>query len=217
VDTIVLATPDTTTRTSAHRALGVSFTTVAGGQTVKQVQIGKPAPGVGPGYATGKIATTDYAAQEIAVEAAADQQADFAVGRYLRIFNARRSGMFRIVDARPEGKLLRLRLDQTAHLGEGPVVGIKDGSVWIGALLNFANGRYDAEGKPLMTNDFFAGSWLGEGEDARQVKGAIRDTKSQILLQDAISQADLEKLYGGKTVRLWQYGVGDSVEIARVR
>ena len=217
VDTIVLSTPDTTTRTSSHRPLGLSFKTTVGDQVIKQVQIGETAPGEGPGYATGKITATDYEAQGITVEAPADQQPDFAVDRYVRIFNERRSGMFRIVDAKPEGKLLRLKLDQTAHLGEGPVVNIKDGNIWVGAMLNFANGRYDAAGKALMTNDFFAGSWLGEGKDARQVKGAIRDTKSQILLQDAISRADLEKLYGGKVVRLWQYGVGDQVEIPRLK
>ena len=217
VDTLVLATPDTTTRTSAHRPLGVSFATVARGKTVKQVRIGETAAGEGPGYATGKIVATDYETNEITVEAPAAQQADFVVGRYARVFNDRRSGMFRLVEAKPEGKLLRLKLDQTAHLGEGPVVSAAEGMLWIGSFLNFANGRYDAQGKCLVTNDFYAGSWLGEGKDARQVRGAVRDTKSQILLQDSLSKADLEKLYGGKTVRLWQYGAGDSIEIPRVK
>ncbi len=69
----------------------------------------------------------------------------------------------------------------------------------------------------LKDNDFFAGSWLEEGERARKITGAVKGAQSQIWLQEPLQKAELEQLYGGKTVRLWQYGIGDSVEIPRLR
>jgi hypothetical protein len=215
-DTIVLTMPDTTTRTSEHRALGVSFKSVAQGKTTRAVSIGEIA-GTGPGYATGAITQTDYAANEILVNVPEKDRPALAVDRYVRIFNAQRSGMFRILSAKPEGKLLRLKLDTTAHLAEGKVVHTAEGAIWINTRLMHANGRYDKDLQPLRTTDFFAGSWLGEGQEARQVRGAVPDTQSQIILQDKLTQAELEKLYMGKVVRLWQYGTGDRVEIPRMR
>ena len=66
-------------------------------------------------------------------------------------------------------------------------------------------------------SDAETGAWLGEGKDARQLKGAIRDAKSRLVLQDKIAKADLEKLYGGKMLHIWQYGAGDEIEIARLK
>jgi hypothetical protein len=217
VDTLILATPAGPSRTCARRPLGLSFKTVAGGKTTKQVQIGEPAPQQGPGYAAGTIASTQYAANEILVTVPAADRAAFAAGRYLRIFNAQRSAMYRIMKATPEGQYLRLKLDQTAHLGEGPVTTVKDGMLWIGAHLVFAQGRYNEQGNPLRTHDPFAGSWLGEGKQARQLKGAVGDTQSQLLLRGIAPRADLEQQYQGKVVRIWQYGIGDQIEIARIR
>lgn len=215
-DTLVFAVPPTPSRTCDHRPLGLSFTSTAGGQTRKQVQIGTLGPDQGPGYAAGRLVDLDYDRQEIVVEVPAADHPHFALDRYARIFNDRRSGMFRVLEARPEGQRLRLRLDTSAHLAEGPVVHTADGCLWVGAQLLFANGRYDAKGQPLVTTDFFAGSWLGEGALARQVKGAVRDDKSQIYLDDPLSQDELQKLYSGKIVRLWQYGIGDRIEIAKI-
>ena len=216
IDTLVLATPDTSSRSSDHRALGIMFSTSVGGETVKQVRIGETAPGEGPGYASGNIAQVDYDANEIVVTVPAADRTAFAVGRYVRVFNAHRSGMFRILRATPEGELVRLRLDQTALLGEGPAAGFADGAVTIGAQLLYANGSFDDLGNPLVTNDFHAGAWLGESPNARQLKGAVGGSPSTVVLEEPAAAAELEALYGGRVLRIWQYGVGDEVEIPRL-
>ncbi len=215
-DTIVLATPGTPSRTSEHRPLGITFTTVAGGATVKQVRIGETAAGQGPGYAGGGIADINYDANEILVTVPTADMAVFAADRYVRIFNEQRSAMFRILKATPEGELLRLELDQTALLGQGPADGFADGAASIGARLLFANGSFDKQGNSLVSNDFHAGSWLGEGRTARQLKGAVGGTRSTLILQEPVAKAELETLYGSKRLRIWQYGGGDRIEIPRL-
>lgn len=216
-DTLILSTPQTTTRTSLHRPLGLIYQAKASGRLIREIQIGEIEPDLGPGYATGRIVATNYVTQEIVVEAPLAAHKDFAAGRYVRIFNEKRSGMFRIVEATSQGAHVRLRLDQTAHLAEGPVVKCEDGAITLDVLLDYANGKFDEHGNALKDNDFFAGSWLEEGERARKIKGAVKGAQSQIWLQEPLQKAELEQLYGGKTVRLWQYGIDDSVEIPRLR
>jgi len=158
----------------------------------------------------------DYDANEVLVAIPAADRAAFAVDRYVCIFNSHRSGMFRIVRATPEGEMVRLELDQTALLGEGPAEGFADGAVTIGAQLLFANGSFDELGNPLATNDFHAGAWLGEGSNARQLKGIVGGRRSTLILRDPVGKAELEALYGGQTLHIWQYGRGDQVEVPRL-
>lgn len=217
VDSLVFAVPQTTSRTSDHRPLGIKFVSIGADQPRKEVQFGTWAPDEGPGYASGKLVDVNYETREVVIEAAADDLEHFTVDSYVRIFNSQRSGMFRLLEVTPEeNQRLRLRLDVTAHLAEGPVAAVEDDKLTLNSWLLFANGRYDEKGEALVTADYFAGSWLGEGEAARQVKGVMGVNNSKVYWAEPLPQAEGEELYGGKVVTLWAYGVGDQIEIAKI-
>ncbi len=219
VDEVHLATPPGPSRTTAHRPLGVRVRSRQGERWIRDVQVGEYARGKGPGYATGTICDLDYATNRVAVSAAAGAQAAFAPGRTLRIYNAERTGLFRIVAAKREGSLLWLTLDKTALLAQGPVTKVAEGSLWLGVPLTFANSSVDEQGrlKPGRGGDAFAGSRLGEGKAARMVRGVAGGETSHVFLTEPVPQATLEREFAGKVINLWQYGPGDRVEAARVR
>lgn len=217
-DEITLTGADTSTRTCQPRHLGVRVRTLRQGQVVREVRLGDCDDG-GPGYAEGVIRAVDYPGQRLALNVTAERTADFVPGRYLRVFNHDRTAMCRIVKVEREGQDLWLTLDHTALLAEGPVVKTADGALWVQAMLDWGYGSTsDDQGalKPALGGDYFAGAWLGEGPLARPVQGAVRDTSSKIFLREAVPAATLEKDYGGKVISLWQYGVGDRVELARI-
>lgn len=217
VDEITLATPPGPSRTTAHRPLGLRLRTRQGKGWTCSIEVGEWGEGQGPGYGQAVIRQVSYEDNRLAVDASHPAEEDFAVGRYLRIFNWGRTAMFRILAVEPKQDLLWLTLDTTAFLGQGPAVAFRDSSVWLDAYLTFANNRVDERDQLVLEADYFAGSWLGEGPAARQIQGAVRDSRSRLILRDRVPAADLERDYGGKVVTLYQYGVGDSVEVARIR
>ena len=171
----------------------------------------------GPGYATATVKAVDWERNEITLPYQPGMEKDFPVGRYLRVYNWGRSAMCRILSATRQGKELRLALDTTALLAQGPVVKTADGAIFVGDTLLFANGRADDKGVLPLGNDYFAGSFLSDGKSTHQLAGAVRDNPTKLYLKQPLPQADLEKVFAGKIVRVWQYGVGDTVEIARVK
>lgn len=220
VDRISLATPPGPGTTNAHRPQGLRLVSTRDGQVARDVQVGHWAPGEGPGYITDTIRDLDYGRREIAIGYEAGREAEFAPGRAVRIFNRGRSGMYTITGARQEGDLLWLRLDTTALLARGPVVGVEDNAVLLGASCIFADARLDAEGKlSTVAPNFFAGARLGEGDGARMIAGIANTSASsaRILLHEPASGAELAGDYGDGIISTWEYGVGDGVELAVVR
>jgi len=217
IDEIHLATPGGSSRGTAHRASGIRVRSRSGSRWTQDVQVGEYAPGKGPGYAFASIRAVDYENNRIALPYSAARQTDFVPGRTLRIFNWGRTGMFKIMAARRERSLLWLTLDKTALLAQGPVAKVEEGAVWLSATLYFANGHVDEKGRLKPGNDYFAGSWIGEGKAARMVQGAIRDATSKVFLKEPAPTKHLEKDYTGRVVCLWQYGIGDRMEIARIK
>ena len=177
-------------------------------------------PDQGPGYLTDTIRAVDYQSRRIAVGYEPGREADFAVGRALRVYNWGRSGMYTITDAAREGDLLWLTLDTTALLARGPVTGTEDGVVTLGASCLLATGRLDAEGKLSSSGPhFFAGARLGEGETGRLVEAVANrsEASARILLHEPVSAAELTEQYGNGMVSIWEYGIGDAVELALAR
>lgn len=201
-------------RTTAHRPLGVKFEGRAGGKLARQVEVGELGPQQGPGYATATVEAVDYAANRLGINCPADQDSDFVVDRYLRVYNWGRSAMYRILAAKREGGLLWLSLDSTPGIGQGPVASIRDDALVLGDELVFSNNSTDDQGHLKQANDYYAGCWLGEGAAARQLQGAAGST---LFFKAPATKAELEKQFGGKIINLWQYGIGDSVEIVRVK
>jgi hypothetical protein len=207
VDEITLPTPPGPSRTTQHRPLGVRVLMRTGDKVTRDVQIG----GVEPGYAQGRIASLDYATQEVVVEGDGLKADDFAPGRSIRIFSDLRSAMYRIVAVAPDGPRLRLTLDQTALLARLPVTAAKGGRLTVPFRTPFTTGHVDAAGELTDgPNDFYYGAWLGEGDAARPVLGIANTDPPVIHLANGSGNE-----YVGKVVSLWQYRVGDRVEVAR--
>ncbi len=219
VDRISLATPEGPSTTNEHREHGLRVLSTRGGQTVRDVQIGHWAPEQGPGYVTQPIQELDYQGRRIAITPEADQEAEFVVGRGLRIYNADRSSMYTITDVAQEDGQLWLTLDTTALLSRGPVVAVEDGFVELGASCTLATGRLNAEGRIGNAGPhYFAGARLGEGDVARLIEAVGTKTDgARIFLQDPVSADALNRDYGDTVVSMWDYGIGDTVELAVVR
>jgi hypothetical protein len=220
VDRISLATPEGPSTTNEHREHGLHVVSTRDGQIVRDVQIGSWAPEQGPGYATQPIQEVDYQGRRIALTPEAGQEAEFAVGRGLRIYNADRSSMYTITDVAQEDGQLWLTLDTTALLARGPVTGADDGVVELGASCVFATGRMDAEGQIGNPGPYyFGGARLGEGDLARPIEAVVNRSVSaaRVFLQASVSAEELLRDYGDSIVSMWDYGVGDSVELAIVR
>ena len=217
VDLIHLNVPTRSSRSTAHRAMGVRVESRTNGQATRDVEVGLWAPDKGPGYAEGTIAALDYAANRIALADAPGLETDFAPGRAIRIFNKDRSALYRVVKTGRASGQFRITLDATALLARGPVVGAADGRLMLDTELVFANGRTDGDGELLDRRDYFAGSWLGDGSSARQLRGAAQASKCTLFLKGPAGEKMLVQRYGGRTVSIWQYGVGDRVEVARSR
>ncbi|MFP3905313.1 MAG: hypothetical protein ACLFWB_13800, partial [Armatimonadota bacterium] len=203
-----------------HRAHGVRVMSERDEQTTRDVQIGQYAPDQGPGYLTGTITALDYRTREVVVEYSAEMEKQLEPGRAVRIYNDHRSAMFRIEKVRADDDLIRLTLDTSALLARGPVQSVEDGAMDIAEYFLYATGHADEEGKLASTRHlFFAGSWLGKGDKARMLRGASRESSSQsrVYFADPVTEAVLVDDYAGEVISVWQYGVGDRIEIACIQ
>ena len=208
-DEITLNLPDGPSLTKALRPLGVRVRSNTNGQWTRDVRIGQWQPGKTDGYRTAVIQSLDYEAQTVTLSMDRAGDADFAPGRTVRIYNDRRSGLYRIMKAARAGDALTLTLDCTALLARGPVRKAAAGQVVLDAHLTFATSKPDHK-----TQSAFAGAWLGQGADALRLKGAHRN--GTLYLEKPQSAKALTDRFGGKVASAWEYGVGDSIEIARV-
>ena len=93
-DTVTLAVPVASTHHSMERALGVHAMVRTKDAPAREARFGSLAGG--DGYLRARIAQLDYAAKRIAVPVAQADAEAFAVGRYIRIYNTGRTGMYRI-------------------------------------------------------------------------------------------------------------------------
>jgi len=207
VDEVTLTLPPGPSRTTEPRPLGVHVLMRAGDQVIRNVRIG----GTEPGYAAGRIAALDYQKQEIVIEGNRLTAEDFAPGRAIRIFNDMRSAMYRIVAVAPDGPRPRLTLDQTALLARFPVTAATNGRLTVPFRTPFTTGHVNDAGDLIDgPNDFYHGAWLGEGDGARPVLGIANTDPVVLHLANGTGEE-----YVGKVVSLWQYGIGDQVEVAR--
>jgi len=202
VDELTLNVPDGPSRTTAHRPVGVRVRSTTNGRVCRDVRIGATGDGA-PGYYSTSIAAVDYEKQAIAVPEDGTAADALAVGRTIRIFNPERSGLYRIVSVRPEGKSLWLTLDRTALLARGPVRAVDTGVLYFDAHFTFAS--YGG----------FAGARAGDNERSLTVRDATTD--GAVRLKSQVPAQELAQRFSGKVVSLWEYGVRDSVEVPLLR
>ena len=219
VDRIHLNVPLTPSTTATHRPLGARLHTLVDGETSRDVRIGQWALDAGPGYVQGEIAALHYGHHWIELEYR-DAWAALRAGRALRIYNEDRSALYRVVDVGQNGARLRVGLDATALLAQGPVEEVEDGRLHLGAYLTFALRRPVVEGKLVPGPDYYAGAWLGAGERALRIRGAVQEwdgeERNTVFLREPVPGGELAEKFGGRVVSIWQYGVGDGVEMALI-
>jgi hypothetical protein len=209
-DEVVIDVPDSPSRTTAYRPLGVAVRSAG-----RDVRIGS----AGEGYASASIASTNHDAQRIALPYDADCAAAMQPGRHVRIYNDLDSSMFRIVKAERVGDTLQLTFDQTALVGMFPVDEVlDDGRMALGATSPYIRPGESSDGVTLddAPNSFYHGVWLGEGDDARLVEGITHTTPPYLRLHDAPAAGTLRDAYQGQVISLWRYAAGDKVEVAKI-
>lgn len=211
-DEIHLHVPDGSSRDMAHRPLGVRVQTRSGRRLLRDVRIGTLSKGEGPGYLHTRISAVDHEAQALAIPDQKGFSKGFAAGRTIRIHNAHRTAMFRIVSANRKGDLLYLTLDKTALMAQGPVMETGDGSLTLSAHLTFANGVREQDGTLRDHMLEYRGAWL----EGWMVRGAIKGERSQVFLMEPVPAETLKRACAGKVVSIYHYGIGDSVEVACV-
>jgi len=221
VDTIALATPPGPSRTTQFRPHGVRVVSRRDGRVTRDVQIGRSDPERGPGYVTEQIEDLDYERRTITIPYADGYEGMFEPGRAVRIYNDDRTAMFVIEQVQREDDMLRLTLDTTALLAQGPVAETHDGWLDVDAYLIFSTGHADDETGELASerNLYFAGATLGEGDEACRLRGCARlsDRETRVYVRDGLSADELERRFGDEVISIWQYGRGDRVELAVVR
>ena len=206
--------------TTDHRLQGVRIVSSSGGEIVRDVQVGQWGDDADAGYISDAIIALNYATREIAIPWEDGREEEFAAGRAVRIYNWGRSGMYTIRKQRREEGRLWLTLDTTALLMRGPVAQVEDDALDLAEYCVFATGHADKDGKlDSRGPHFFAGARLGEGDAARVVEAVANTSGSaaRIFLHEPATKADLEAAYTDRAVSVWEYGIGDSVELARVR
>jgi hypothetical protein len=218
-DEITFRIPEGPSRTTTHRPLGVRVVVRAGEEVRKDVRIGALGDDDLPGYAQGQIEALDYDAKEITLAGDALDIEDFIPGRGIRVFNDMRSAMCIIRQAEMRDGRVVVTLDKPALVGRFPIVSVEGGRLELGVKGAFVTGHEDKETGELSDgiNDYYYGAWLGEGDTARRVAGIRNATPSWLRVVGEVDDETLARDYVGEVVPIWQYGVGDRVEVARVR
>lgn len=222
VDTVVIEIPDGPSLTTLPRPIGVRYTSETNATTARDVRIG----GKSPGYMRGTISEVDHPSHVIVVTPDEEDPHAYAPGRAIRIFNEHRTAMFSIKSVEPSDNTLRITLDATALLAQFPVTDVRNGALSLGAESSFATGHVAAQpgelpdelrGSSTLTDgrdDYFYGCRLGEHADAPVIKGIANTTPHWLHLMSPPGDEALRTAYQGKVVSLWNYGIGDRVEVA---
>jgi len=214
LDEVTIRLPPGPSCTTALRPVGVRVRSRRGDAWERDVRIGQVDPAPGAGYVTSRIAAADYARQEITVPLTGPERNAFVKDRTVRIYNADRTARFRVCGVREDGQQLRLTLDQTALVAQGPVKEAAGDRVLLDAYLTFANSSIDGNtAKPGLHE--FAGAWLGEEASARQVLAAA--SNGTVLLKPAAADiAPVALPAPGTVVSIWQYAPGDAIEAPEI-
>lgn len=216
-DTIYLQLPAATTVATAHRPLGVRVKSCRGSTVVRDVKIGYRSLDGEAAYLQHPIQTVDYTSWRLSLEWSKSLEVELTPGRTLRIHNEERSALYKVVSSTRDGENLWVELDATALVARGQVEKVTATQVRLHAFLVFALRRPQENGELVPGPDYYAGSWLGEGDTAQKIRGAVQVGEyADLFLNRTLDCATWEQQLGGKTLSVWQYGVGDYVEIARM-
>jgi hypothetical protein len=131
----------------------------------------------------------------------------------IRLYNEQRSGLWRVGKVRREGSQIRLQLDRTSLAASGPVSRLEDGVVYMAAGLPLATSSIDSQGLRIR-QDAYAGMVLEGGNNAARIEAATQP--GVVILAEPVPVTRLRACMPDGVARIYEYGVGDSLELARV-
>ena len=194
----------------------------------------------GSALSCGSCTITVPAGKEIARIAAVDRGANavtvspplaapqLLAGRWVRVYNEFRSGMYRVTEAHNAADGTVIAFEATANLSKGQAAGFRQGRIRNAYVpVPFAGTVQRGDGTLDLTNAWFRGSWLSdegnrnqwqvEGVLVNQAYGAGLHASGyyDVVLREKVDANSLQRaLAPANRFVLWDYGVGDSVEIA---
>jgi len=150
------------------------------------------------------------------------------VGRWVRTGNEFRSGMYRVTAVAAAEDGATIGFDETASLSEGRAAGFRTGRIRNGFVpAPFAGTRRRADGALDFSNAWFRGCWLSDANNRCQwqVAGVLVNQAYghclhaaghfDVALREQVDANALARaLSPSNRFVLWDYGVGDSLEIA---
>ncbi|NLF17902.1 MAG: hypothetical protein GX595_11690, partial [Lentisphaerae bacterium] len=217
-DLVTIHVPEGPSRTTGPRPVGVRVRSLENGQVTRDVRIGHWDGRPEVGSLRARIAATDHATMSLTADAADDAFArQVAPGTRVRIYNDRRTAQFEVarVDVIDAG--LRLTLKHTAELSRFVVEGVENGALRIRNRGPFVTGHLTADGRPSdRGHDLYHGARLGDAPDAPIVEGVSNSQPPAIHLVEALPDDVLRERYLGREVPLYEYHVGDWLEVIRV-
>jgi hypothetical protein len=164
----------------------------------------------GEQYTQSQIRALDYDADRIAVAYNADAEKAFVAGANIRIYNNGRSAIYQVTAVERDRGSLWLTLNETAVYARAKVREHRDGMIQLDSHLTYADGVNE-------NANFFAGSWIGEGSAAIQLTGATKGENNNFLVLDSpVRSAILRRRFPDDLITVWQYGLGDKVEVAHI-
>ena len=184
----------------------------AGGRT-QEIRIGECGSGRGDGFVRSQIVALDRDRNEIVCGADGAAAEAFVSGAAVRVYNERRSSLWRVGKVTRDGSQVRLQLDRTSLAAYGPLGRLEDGVVYLTAGLPFATSVIEGD-KLKVSQDAYAGMVLESGNNAARIEAATQP--GVIIFTEPVPAARLRACMPDGVARIYEYGVGDSLELARV-
>lgn len=193
--------------------VGVRVERTAPGGRVQDVRIGAGGSEPGDGFLRSQVTALDRDHNEIVCPVDGTGADAFLSGAAVRLYNEERSTLWRVAKASREGPRVRLQLDRTSLAASGPLKRVEDGVVFLGAALPLATSSIDSLGLRIR-QDAYAGMVLEGGSHAARIGAATQP--GVIVLREPVPAAQLRAWMPDGVARIYEYGVGDSLELARV-
>jgi hypothetical protein len=191
--------PEGDGKATALRPISIKKCSYRNGKLTSEASIGET-------YITAKINKVDYNKNQIKISIPKENIEQLKKGGHIRIYNDKRSACYRILKADIEGDSLLLELKDSALLARGVADNLSPESLQINTNLVCIS----------REGDEFCGTYLAcpEHNFKKRLKGAFPDGK--FMFETPLSP-DKNKELLKSLISVYQYGVGDSVEIPIIK
>ena len=180
---------------------------------MQEIRIGECGSGRGNGFIRSQIIALDRDRNEIVCRREGAGADAFVSGAVVRLYNEQRSSLWRVGKVSGEESQVRLQLDRTSLAASGPVSRLEDGIVFLAAGLPLATSSTDSEGLRIRQDAYTVMVLEGERNAAR-IEAATQS--GVVVLAEPVPAARLRGWMPDGVARIYEYGMGDSLELVRV-